>query len=150
MMAEGMPEGYVFLPDPDAVAEAVLKNSTWAVMGLILEIELFTQEHYKPIRSFFNACKQPKQTFRKKKIMPIKIDKPAVVEAVGNIPKQIQEFIGRKNGELSIAVPAPAKAKASTKPTLPDLQARLSPSQNDVFRGLPGLPNPGIIGSWLV
>ncbi|GAB6194325.1 hypothetical protein [Desulfocastanea catecholica] len=47
MMAEGMPEGYVFLPDPDAVAEAVLKNSTWAVLGLILEIELFTQEHYK-------------------------------------------------------------------------------------------------------
>lgn len=47
MIAAGMPEGYVFLPDPDAVAEAVLKNSTWAVMGLILEIELFTQEHYK-------------------------------------------------------------------------------------------------------
>jgi len=47
MMAAGMPEGYTFLPDPDAVAEAVLKNSTWAVMGLILEIELFTQEHYK-------------------------------------------------------------------------------------------------------
>lgn len=35
--------------------------------------------------------------------MPIKIDKSAVVEAVGDIPKQIQEFIGRKNGELSIA-----------------------------------------------
>ena len=47
MIAAGMPAGYVFLPDPDAVAEAVLKNSTWAVMGLILEIELFTQEHYK-------------------------------------------------------------------------------------------------------
>lgn len=47
MMAAGMPEGYTFLPDPDTVAEAVLKNSTWAVMGLILEIELFTQEHYK-------------------------------------------------------------------------------------------------------
>ena len=47
MMAAGMPQGYTFLPDPDAVAEAVLKNSTWAVMGLILEIELFTQEHYK-------------------------------------------------------------------------------------------------------
>jgi len=47
MMAAGMPRGYTFLPDPDAVAEAVLKNSTWAVMGLILEIELFTQEHYK-------------------------------------------------------------------------------------------------------
>ena len=47
MIAAGMPAGYVFLPDPDAVAKAVLKNSTWAVMGLILEIELFTQEHYK-------------------------------------------------------------------------------------------------------
>ena len=47
MMADGMPKGYRFLPDPDAVAEAVLKNSTWAVLALILEIELFTQEHYK-------------------------------------------------------------------------------------------------------
>jgi hypothetical protein len=35
--------------------------------------------------------------------MPTKIDKSAVVETVDNIPKQIKEFIGRKNGELSIA-----------------------------------------------
>jgi len=47
LMADGMPNGYKFLPDPDAVAAAVLKNSTWAVLALILEIELFTQEHYK-------------------------------------------------------------------------------------------------------
>jgi hypothetical protein len=47
MMADGMPKGYNFLPDPDAVAAAVLQNSTWAVLALILEIELFTQEHYK-------------------------------------------------------------------------------------------------------
>jgi DNA-binding Lrp family transcriptional regulator len=47
MMAAGMPKGYKFLPDPDAVAAAVLQNSTWAVLALILEIELFTQEHYK-------------------------------------------------------------------------------------------------------
>jgi hypothetical protein len=47
MMVEGMPEGYRFLPDPDEVATAVLNNSTWAVLALILEIELFTQEHYK-------------------------------------------------------------------------------------------------------
>ena len=47
MMAEGMPEGYQFLPDPDEVATAVLNNSSWAVLALILEIELFTQEHYK-------------------------------------------------------------------------------------------------------
>jgi hypothetical protein len=47
MMAVGMPAGYRFLPDPNQVAAAVLKNSTWAVLGLTLEIELFTQEHYK-------------------------------------------------------------------------------------------------------
>jgi len=47
MMADGMAEGYKFLPDPDAVAAAVLNNSSWAVLALILEIELFTQEHYK-------------------------------------------------------------------------------------------------------
>jgi hypothetical protein len=47
MMVEGMPEGYRFLPDPDEVAAAVLNNSTWAILALILEIELFTQEHYK-------------------------------------------------------------------------------------------------------
>jgi hypothetical protein len=47
MMAEGMPDGYQFLPDPDEVAAAVLNNSSWAVLALILEIELFTQEHYK-------------------------------------------------------------------------------------------------------
>jgi len=35
------------LPDFDAVAAAVLQNSTWAVLALILEFELFTQEHYK-------------------------------------------------------------------------------------------------------
>lgn len=47
MMASEMPPGYQFLPDPNQVAAAVLKNSTWAVLALILEIELFTQEHYK-------------------------------------------------------------------------------------------------------
>jgi len=47
MMAGGMPEGYKFLPDPNEVAAAVLAKSTWAVLALIYEIELFTQEHYK-------------------------------------------------------------------------------------------------------
>lgn len=47
MMAERMPAGYAFLPDPNQVAAAVLAKSSWAVMALILEIELFTREHYK-------------------------------------------------------------------------------------------------------
>jgi hypothetical protein len=47
MMADGMPYGYVFPWDPNQVAGAVLEKSTWAVMALIFEIELFTQAHYK-------------------------------------------------------------------------------------------------------
>jgi hypothetical protein len=47
MLAAGMPEGYRFLHQPDSVAAAVLEKSTWAVLALILEIELFTQEHYR-------------------------------------------------------------------------------------------------------
>jgi hypothetical protein len=47
MLALGMPPGYTFLHQPDVVAAAVLEKSTWAVLALILEIELFTQEHYR-------------------------------------------------------------------------------------------------------
>ncbi len=47
MIARGMPTGYAFPWNPDEVAAAVLSKSTWAVLGLIYEIELFTQAHYK-------------------------------------------------------------------------------------------------------
>ena len=47
MTAEGMPAGYRFLPQPNDVARAVLAASTWAVLGLTLDIELFTQLHYR-------------------------------------------------------------------------------------------------------
>jgi len=47
MAAEGMPAGYRFLPQPNDVAQAVLGASTWAVLGLTLDIELFTQLHYR-------------------------------------------------------------------------------------------------------
>jgi hypothetical protein len=38
---------YTFLPQPNDVATAVLSKSTWAVMALTLDIELFTQLHYR-------------------------------------------------------------------------------------------------------
>lgn len=47
MIAPGMPPGYTFPWNPDAVAAAVLSKCTWAVLGLIYQIELFTQAHYK-------------------------------------------------------------------------------------------------------
>jgi hypothetical protein len=47
MAGEGMPGGYQFLPQPNDVAQAVLGASTWAVLGLTLDIELFTQLHYR-------------------------------------------------------------------------------------------------------
>ena len=47
MAATGMPSGYRFLPQPNEVAGAVLASSTWAVLGLTLHIEVFTQIHYR-------------------------------------------------------------------------------------------------------
>jgi hypothetical protein len=42
-----MPAGYTFLPQPNDVATAVLSKSTWAVLALILDIEMFTLLHYR-------------------------------------------------------------------------------------------------------
>lgn len=47
MMAASMPPGYAFLPEPNAVASTVLAKCTWAVLGLTLDIELFSLAHYR-------------------------------------------------------------------------------------------------------
>jgi hypothetical protein len=47
MVGEVLPDGYSFDIDPNGVAHAVLGKSTWAVLALTLDIELFTQLHYR-------------------------------------------------------------------------------------------------------
>ncbi len=47
LAAHEMPPGYEFPHDPNQVARAVLGKSTWAVLALTCNIELFTQSHYK-------------------------------------------------------------------------------------------------------
>ena len=47
MAGAGMPAGYMFVPQPNDVANAVLSKGTWAVLGLTLNIELFSQSHYR-------------------------------------------------------------------------------------------------------
>jgi hypothetical protein len=47
MVSDVLPDGYRFDVDPNAVAHAVLGKSTWAVLALTLDIELFTQLHYR-------------------------------------------------------------------------------------------------------
>ncbi len=47
LAAEHMPPGYRCVADPNEVAAAVLGKSTWAVLGLTCDIELFTQTHYR-------------------------------------------------------------------------------------------------------
>ena len=47
MAGEVLPDGYRFDVDPNGVAHAVLGKSTWAVLALTLDIELFTQLHYR-------------------------------------------------------------------------------------------------------
>ena len=47
MLAADMPAGYVQTADADAVAQEVLAKSNWAVMAFTLDIELFSQAHYR-------------------------------------------------------------------------------------------------------
>jgi hypothetical protein len=47
MVGEVLPDGYRFDVEPNAVARAVLGKSTWSVLMLTLDIELFTQLHYR-------------------------------------------------------------------------------------------------------
>src|SRR5690242_10734954 len=47
MVGDVLPEGYSFDVNHNAVAHAVLGKSTWAVLALTLDIELFTQLHYR-------------------------------------------------------------------------------------------------------
>jgi hypothetical protein len=47
LCAEGMPEGYTFLPQPNDVAGVVLGKPTWSVLALICHIELFVLAHYR-------------------------------------------------------------------------------------------------------
>jgi hypothetical protein len=47
MVGEVLPAGYRFDVDPDAVARTVLGKCTWAVLALTLDIELFSQLHYR-------------------------------------------------------------------------------------------------------
>jgi hypothetical protein len=47
MCAEQMPAGYRFVPEPNAVATAVLSKSTWAVLALTCHIEIFVLVHYR-------------------------------------------------------------------------------------------------------
>ncbi len=47
LAGEHMPPGYRSVADPNEVAAVVLGKSTWAVLGLTCDIELFTQAHYR-------------------------------------------------------------------------------------------------------
>ncbi len=47
LISEHMPIGYHFHANPNDVAWKILRKSTWAVMALILHVELFTQLHYR-------------------------------------------------------------------------------------------------------
>lgn len=47
LAAEGMPDGYRFMPQADDVAQFVLGKCTWAILALTCHIEIFTQVHYR-------------------------------------------------------------------------------------------------------
>jgi len=65
MMAADMPAGYVAAAEPNAVAAAVLSKSSWSVLALTLDIELFTLAHYRAsIEPHDDLCELWKDVFR--------------------------------------------------------------------------------------
>jgi len=65
LMADDMPGGYVLAAEPNAVAAAVLSKSTWSVLALTLDIELFTLAHYRAsIEPHDGLCELWKDVFR--------------------------------------------------------------------------------------
>ena len=64
MCGGGMPAGYTFVPEPNAVASAVLSKSTWAVLALTCYIELFVLAHYRQsIDTDAHVCELWKDVF---------------------------------------------------------------------------------------
>jgi hypothetical protein len=47
LISDVMPPGYSFAWNPNEVAAVVLTKSSWAVLALTLQIELFSQAHYR-------------------------------------------------------------------------------------------------------
>ena len=47
MIGAVMPFGYEFLPDANEVAKMVLSKNTWAVLALTLDLEIYSQAHYR-------------------------------------------------------------------------------------------------------
>jgi len=47
LAAEGMPGGYRFVLDANDVAAFVLNKSSWAILALTCDIEIFSQVHYR-------------------------------------------------------------------------------------------------------
>jgi hypothetical protein len=47
LVAAGMPGGYRFALDPNDVAAFVLNKSSWAILALTCDIEIFSQVHYR-------------------------------------------------------------------------------------------------------
>lgn len=65
LMADDMPPGYVATAQADTVATAVLSKSTWSVLALTLDIELFTLAHYRAsIEPHDDLCPLWKDVFR--------------------------------------------------------------------------------------
>jgi hypothetical protein len=67
MIADGMPQGYNFVPQPNEVAAVVLDKCTWSVLALTCAIELFTQSHYEQSMDRRPAARQAEDMMQQPK-----------------------------------------------------------------------------------
>src|SRR5499425_641979 len=126
LVADTMPLGYRFKPDPDQVAKVVLAKSTWAVLALTLHIELFTQMHYRqsiepdenlsPLFKdvFLYHWKEESQHAILDELEWIRCDQKTNAEARDKGVDEFIELVGAVDGMLKVQAEADADYFAET------------------------------------
>jgi len=116
MVGDVLPAGYRFDVDHNAVAHAVLGKSTWAVLALTLDIELFTQFHY---RQSIDSDPQLSELFKdvflfhwKEESQHAILDELEIVTALGEIRVAALAQRGGHFGDREVECPLCAHARA--------------------------------------
>ena len=126
MIGEALPPGYRFDVDANAVAHAVLGTSTWAVLVLTLDIELFTLLHYTQSIApdaelsgifkdvFLHHWKEESQHAILDELELVRIDAELTIEARERAVTEFIQLVGAVDGILQSQASADAAYFAAT------------------------------------
>ena len=126
MIGDVLPPGYRFDVDANAVAHAVLGKSTWAVLALTLDIELFTLLHYTQSIApdaelseifrdvFLYHWKEESQHAILDELELVRIDAELTADARDRAVDELIELVGAVDGILQAQATADARYFVAT------------------------------------